>query len=169
MFRLKQLLELVRGSPRTAGDSIPNALPAPGEEQRRDAPWMLAVAEDRELLKMLTEIAQTCKWKLTQVSTVNEAVGTLETEPIRLVVFDHDPSGPDWRIALRRFHMLPNPVCVFLVSRVADRYLWDEVIRNHGYDVLPKPLRREQVVRTLELAWYWRAWQQQWTGDRKRR
>jgi hypothetical protein len=75
-------------------------------------------------------------------------------------------SGPGWRIAMRRFYMLANPVCVFVVSRVADRYLWDEVVRNHGYDVLPKPLRREQVIRSVELAWYWRAWQQQWTGDR---
>jgi DNA-binding NtrC family response regulator len=167
MFQLRQLIWFARASHRKAGDSILRAL-APGEGDHRDPLRVLALTEDQDLLRMLREIAESCSWKLAQASTVDEAVEKLESERIRLVLLDHDPSGPDWRIAMRRFNMLPNPVCVFVVSKVGDQYLWDEVVRHHGYDVLPKPLRREQVIRSLELAWYWRAWQQQWTGDRKR-
>ena|SRR5579859_3519053 len=166
MLPLKQLFGLVKGSHRKASDSILRGLPP--EENRRDPIWLLAVAEDQELLRTLEEIARSCNWKLARVLNVNGAVKTLESEPIRLVVLDHDPHGQDWRIAMRRFYMLPDPVCVFVASRVADRYMWDEVVRNHGYDVFPKPLRRDEVIRSVELAWYWRAWERQWTGDRKR-
>jgi len=46
--------------------------------------------------------------------------------------------------------------CVLLVSRVVDDYLWNEVVRRGGYDVLSKPLREEEVARAIKLAWaYW--------------
>jgi len=42
--------------------------------------------------------------------------------------------------------------CVILVSGVVDAYLWDEVVRKGGFDLLPKPLRKEGVIRTVRLA-----------------
>jgi FixJ family two-component response regulator len=50
----------------------------------------------------------------------------------------------------------PQRPSVILTSRVVDDYLWQEVIRYGGYDVLSKPLREEDVVRSVRLAWsYW--------------
>jgi hypothetical protein len=50
----------------------------------------------------------------------------------------------------------PHRACVILVSGVLDAYLWDEVVRTGGYDVLYKPLREDDVVRSVRLAWsYW--------------
>jgi FixJ family two-component response regulator len=40
---------------------------------------------------------------------------------------------------------------------VNDDYLFEEVIRNGGHDVLTKPLQTPQVVAAVKLAWsYWK-------------
>jgi FixJ family two-component response regulator len=45
---------------------------------------------------------------------------------------------------------------VILVSGVADAYLWQEVVRREGYDILTKPLHTENVLRSVKLALsYW--------------
>jgi FixJ family two-component response regulator len=45
---------------------------------------------------------------------------------------------------------------VILVSKVADDYLWNEVVRRGGHDLLVTPLREEDVVRAIRLGWsYW--------------
>jgi hypothetical protein len=42
------------------------------------------------------------------------------------------------------------------MSGVADDYLRQELTRRNGYDVLPKPLRADNVSRVIELALsYW--------------
>jgi FixJ family two-component response regulator len=39
---------------------------------------------------------------------------------------------------------------------VVDTYLWNEVVRTGGFDVLSKPLREDDVVRAVRLAFsYW--------------
>jgi hypothetical protein len=39
---------------------------------------------------------------------------------------------------------------------VVDTYLWNEVVSKGGFDVLSKPLREDDVVRAVRLAWsYW--------------
>jgi len=43
-----------------------------------------------------------------------------------------------------------------LVSKVADEYLWNEIVRRGGYDILSKPLQEDEVVRAIKLARsYW--------------
>jgi hypothetical protein len=42
------------------------------------------------------------------------------------------------------------------MSRVVDEYLWNETVRRGGYDVVSKPLREEDLIRVVRLAWsYW--------------
>ncbi|HEY4361123.1 MAG TPA: response regulator [Bryobacteraceae bacterium] len=75
-----------------------------------------------------------------------------------VILVDRDWPGSDWRGAVETFAALPHAACVILVSGVADDYLWQELIRRGGYDVLGKPLRREDVARVLKLALsYWQA------------
>jgi FixJ family two-component response regulator len=46
--------------------------------------------------------------------------------------------------------------CVILMSGVADDYLFQELIRRGGYDILPKPLRPDNAARVVKLALsYW--------------
>jgi hypothetical protein len=48
------------------------------------------------------------------------------------------------------------------MSNQADESLWAEVLNLGGYDVLPKPLVRDEVKRVVTLAW------QNWKNERDR-
>lgn len=122
---------------------------------------VLLITEDYDLGVSVEEIAKGGNWSLTVTASLEDALTRLESGAIRIVILDRDLTRVDWRLALQRLHALTNPACVFVASRAADRYMWDEVVRNHGYDVLPKPFRPDEVMRTVDLAWYWGAWKQQ--------
>lgn len=73
-----------------------------------------------------------------------------------IILVDRDWPGTVWRTAVAGLASLPHKACVLLVSGVADGYLWQELIRTGGYDVLPKPFRRDKVASVVKLALsYW--------------
>jgi len=47
---------------------------------------------------------------------------------------------------------LPDPPQLVVTSRTADDYLWSEVLNCGGYDVLPRPLNRDEVERVVAAA-----------------
>lgn len=73
-----------------------------------------------------------------------------------VILVDRDWPGTEWRTAVASLAALPHHACVILVSGVADAYLWQELVRRDGYDILPKPLRAEDCLRVVKLALsYW--------------
>lgn len=69
------------------------------------------------------------------------------------VIFcDRDLPETEWREAVLTLAALPHRPIVILLSEVADEYLWSEVFRIGGFDVLVKPLRAEDVRRAIKLA-----------------
>jgi FixJ family two-component response regulator len=80
-----------------------------------------------------------------------------------VILFDRDWPGTEWRSDVRSLAASPHRACVILMSGVADGYLREELIRRNGYDVLPKPLRADNVSRVIKLALsYWTS--AAWTG-----
>jgi CheY-like chemotaxis protein len=74
-----------------------------------------------------------------------------------LILYDRDWPNAEWRTAVHSFATFTPRPCVILASRVADEYLWQELIRCGGHDLLAKPLRAEEVTRALKLAFsYWK-------------
>jgi CheY-like chemotaxis protein len=73
-----------------------------------------------------------------------------------VILFDRDWPGVDWKPVVNNLAASPSGTCVILLSAVSDDYLWQEVIRRGGYDVLTKPLKAQNVARVVKLAWsYW--------------
>jgi DNA-binding NtrC family response regulator len=73
-----------------------------------------------------------------------------------VILFDRDWPGAEWKTAVETLAAAPHRACVILISGVSDDYLWQELIRMGGYDVLPKQLRPDSVTRILKLALsYW--------------
>jgi hypothetical protein len=56
---------------------------------------------------------------------------------------------------LKNMNDLPAHPSVLLASRVADDYLLQEVVRNHGYDLLPKSAPSEKLIHCINFAWFW--------------
>ena len=75
-----------------------------------------------------------------------------------LILYDRDWPDAEWRTTVQTFAASPHRSCVILASRVADDYLWQELIRCGGYDLVAKPFRADDVARALKLALsYWRS------------
>ena len=109
--------------------------------------------EDRRLL---AGICSRYGWHLLFADTCEEARAALDKLKAPVILCDRDLPGKGWRETVEGLASSPHRACIILVSGVVDSYLWDEVVRTGGYDVLPKPLREDEVVRAVRLAWsYW--------------
>ena len=98
------------------------------------------------------------QWWVRNTQSVPEAISLLESEKIPIVLFDRDLPDTDWRTILTAMAKSSPDTCILLTSRVCDDYLWKEVVRCGGYDVIPKPLTELTVEHTLQKAWaYWSA------------
>ncbi len=151
--RLKELAELwIFGRAKPEGHD--RAI-RPDEREVR----LLAVTEDVRMWESLREIADHGRcWRLFRARSCEEAIAALEKDAIRIVIYDRDLPGGNWRGALLRISSSRTPVCVFLASPVADDYLWIEVVRHHGFDILPQPFQAEHVTRAVNLASSWGGW-----------
>lgn len=73
-----------------------------------------------------------------------------------VILLDRDLPGTEWKAAVKSLADSPHGACVILMSGVVDDYLRQELTRRGGYDVLPKPLRSDQVTPLVKLALsYW--------------
>ena len=73
-----------------------------------------------------------------------------------MVLCDRELPAAEWRDVIQRMVSSGHQAYAILVSKVADDYLWNEVIRRGGHDLLTTPLREEEVLRAIRLAWfYW--------------
>lgn len=114
---------------------------------------LLADDHDRQLL---TEVCDQSQWKVLFAETCVEALTTLDQRRVPVILYDRDLPGREWRDVVALLASTPHHACVILISKVVDDYLWNEVVRTGGYDVLPKPLRESDVLRAVRLAWsYW--------------
>ena len=92
-------------------------------------------------------------WPAHRVTNCLEvALHLLDNHPC-IVVCERDLADCDWKDVLEIALSLPNPPPVIVTSRLADEYLWAEVLNLGGYDVLAKPLDKQEVSRVLNLAW----------------
>jgi FixJ family two-component response regulator len=109
--------------------------------------------EDR---KSLTNICQGHQWDVHLADTCEQALEAANRLKAPVILCDRDLPGAEWRDVVQALSSSPHSACVILISRVLDGYLWKEVGRKGGYDVVPKPLQEDNVVRAVKLAWaYW--------------
>ena len=113
---------------------------------------LVTSGEDRQLL------AGICRRNrhLFFAETCEEARAAMDKLKASVIFCDRDIPGKGWRETVEKLASSPYRACIILVSGVVDTYLWNEVVRMGGYDVLSKPLREADVVRAVRLAWsYW--------------
>ncbi|HXJ96570.1 MAG TPA: response regulator [Terriglobia bacterium] len=111
---------------------------------------------DDEDGRLLADIGNRSGWNVVLVDTSSDAKAALDQAKAPVVLCDRELLGMGWRNAVERLAGPPNQACVIVLSETVDTYLWNEVVRSGGHDVLPKPLREEGVVRAVRLArTYW--------------
>jgi hypothetical protein len=77
--------------------------------------------------------------------------------PVSVILYDRELPGR-WQQAVALLAELSWQPSVILLSLVNDQYLWEEVVRQGGYDVLPKTAKAEDITRLLRAAYaHWRS------------
>jgi FixJ family two-component response regulator len=92
-------------------------------------------------------------WDFVTTGSCDEALVALRKRQTAVILFDRDLPGIVWQDALERLSSAAGRCAIVLLSPVNDEYLWEEVNRRGGYDVLVKPLREDQTTRAVNLAW----------------
>lgn len=105
--------------------------------------------------RLLASICRRNRWNLLFTDTCEDARIALHRLKEPVILCDRDLPGRGWRETVEDLASCPHRACIILVSEVVDAYLWNEVVRTGGYDVLSKPLREDDVVRAVKLASYW--------------
>lgn len=97
-------------------------------------------------------------WKTSFAGAPEEALRFSRRLRPPIILLDRDWSESGWREVMAALAQSSPGACILLASQVMDGYLWNEVVRNGGYDVLAKPLRAPEISRAVRLAWcYWKS------------
>jgi len=103
---------------------------------------------ERAFLQMAGSINQ----PIISVRDVRSAEAVIEEYRPQVVVCDTDTRDVgSWRDLLQPGVGLPD-FKLIVVSRHADDALWAEVLNLGGFDVLPIPVRREEIERVMRSA-----------------
>jgi DNA-binding NtrC family response regulator len=113
---------------------------------------ILAFTDSEADRSTLQDIAAERGWELSFADHSAADGSLLARDRFAIILCDRDLPGAEWRANIEALHQAAPDSCIMLLSSVNDEYLWNEVIRCGGYDVLTKPLRESQVVPAITLA-----------------
>lgn len=116
------------------------------------------LATDRDdTANRLQDLFDRTRWNLDVVKTCREAIVGLRSRSYGVVISETELPDGTWRELLRLSSKLDRAPNLVVTSGSADECLWAEVLSKGGYDVLPRPFDRSEVVRIVSLAWQdWR-------------
>jgi len=92
-------------------------------------------------------------WKLYQARTLKSAMDLLLWTPVPIVVTERDLPLGSWKDLLAAIQRLPQTPLLIVTARVADEYLWAEVLNLGGHDVLSQPFQVTELLWVLGNAW----------------
>lgn len=115
---------------------------------------VLLVSQDDSLRHSLFALGHVYRWEVLSAATRDEAVAILRQRQIPLVICD-EAAPEDWRKTVRTIAFLPQSTCILLASAASSDELQRELGRHHGYNVIAKPLRFQEVADRVSFAWSW--------------
>jgi DNA-binding response OmpR family regulator len=135
----------------------------PDGPERVECTTVLAVSAYEEDHQFLIRYLVSPHWNLIRAGSEDEAAHLLDGHRIGVVLCERDLPDGSWKDLLERLESAPDPAMLIVMSRHADELLWAEVLNLGGYDVLIKPLERNEVQRVTGMA------ARQWDGRRTKR
>jgi DNA-binding response OmpR family regulator len=109
---------------------------------------LLSISSNPEDHKGLSRIIDRKSWQLVVASTCRRGIQRLEKGVDAVFAECSLPDGT-WKDILDRIAFLDKQPPLVVTSRLADAYLWSEVLNLGGFDVLAKPLNSAEVLQVL--------------------
>ncbi len=118
------------------------------------APALLVVSDCSAEREFLGALLRKSGWEVHLARTLVDVMKTLRIRGLGVVLSESRlPDGHNWKDLLDEFQGLETAPLLIVTDRLADERLWSEVLNLGGYDVLLKPLEREEVLRVADSAW----------------
>jgi len=99
-------------------------------------------------------------WILYVASGAEEATNILRQTSVPVILCESELPDGNWKGLLSALTGMQNPPLMIVTSRLADEYLWAEVLNLGGYDVLAKPFNSIEVIQVMSMAC--RRWNDAW-------
>ena len=109
----------------------------------------LLVGEFAAERSLVAEVFERCGWRLFEARNRSRALESVRRHSVRVVIAEAELPGWRWQEVHRDLLRLPVPPELVVTSRMADEHLWAEVLNLGAYDVLARPLDREEVERVI--------------------
>ncbi|HSW49789.1 MAG TPA: hypothetical protein VLH09_06410 [Bryobacteraceae bacterium] len=123
---------------------------------------LLLVSPLGEDIRCLGRLLSGSGWSVRPARTCREGAVLLRESAAAVVICERDLPDGDWRHILGASALLAPPPSLIVISRLADEFLWAEVLNLGGWDVLGRPLREEEVLLAVDSAW--QHWVSRWEG-----
>ena len=122
------------------------------------APGILAIMGSSEDQATVANFAKSNGWAVAIVDTLDQTSKIAGKPEIAVIILDRDIVENDWQSTVRALaHRRPAP-CVILASSVMDDYLFDEIVKQGGFDIVAKPIRADELRRIGNLAFtFWKS------------
>ena len=114
-------------------------------------PILLASQRDDDY-RTLQSFLHGTKWSVERALSWNEVSSFCERHLNPVVLVDRCFQGADWQSTVASILDPAARRCVILLSDVSDPYLWNELVRHGGFDVLARPFECPEVLRILAFA-----------------
>lgn len=115
-------------------------------------PEMLAIMKSSQDQAALENFATSNGWDLTMLDTLPEASALSAKPNTGVIILDRDLTENDWRPAVHSLAQHRPAPCIILASSVLDEYLFDEIVKQGGFDIVAKPIRPDELRRIGGLA-----------------
>jgi|SwirhisoilCB3_FD_contig_61_2837709_length_421_multi_2_in_0_out_0_1 DNA-binding NtrC family response regulator len=113
-------------------------------------PVVLAVSSDPKDPEILESNLK--GWRVHRAATCNDAASKLRESSCDVVLCDNNLPDGGWRDLLALLGALNAALPVVVMSSAADESMWAEVLRGGAFDLLAKPLEKEDICRVLSSA-----------------
>lgn len=111
---------------------------------------VLSVSPMPEDHLMLRHVLDGALWQVSAVATLRGAIERLRASAVSVVVCESVLEDGTWKDILEHNQACSYAPPLIVTSRLADEYLWAEVLNLGGYDVLPKPFNDREVRHVLQ-------------------
>ena len=115
-------------------------------------PTLVAVFGQGEDRLSLESLLSPWEWEVIWTRTCAEAVAAVRRTAAPIIVCDERFADGEWKELWNELGNDPGPPEFILASRLADERLWAEQLNLGGYNLLTKPFRPEEVIRTIHGA-----------------
>jgi DNA-binding NtrC family response regulator len=110
-----------------------------------ETPDLLFISPSAEDRIALRPILQDLNWRLLPAARCRDAFELLSAAPTVAILCEERLEDGTWKDVLRRTPASP----LIVTSRLADAYLWSEVLNLGGYDVVSKPFSQRELAHVL--------------------